>query len=72
MGHELRKSKSAKHFRVPPSFLNEQIHDRPIEFARIDTTNQLADGITQPLATDAFREFRDKILKESNPLYYLT
>ena len=40
-------------------FLNEQIHDR----ARIDTTNQLADGFTKPLAAVAFREFRDNVLK---------
>ena len=50
MGHELRGSKSAKHFEVRLRFLNEQIHDRAIEFARIDTTNQLADGLTKPLA----------------------
>ena len=35
-----------------------------IEFARIDTTNQLADGFTKPLAPVAFREFRDKLLKQ--------
>ena len=64
MGHELRGSKSAKHFEVRLRFLNEQIHDRAIEFARIDTTNQLADGFTKPLAIVAFREFRDKILKK--------
>jgi hypothetical protein len=64
MGHELRGSKSAKHFEVRLRFLNEQIHDRAIEFARIDTTNQLADGFTKPLAPVAFREFRDKLLKQ--------
>ena len=64
MGHELRGSKSAKHFEVRLRFLNEQIHDRAIEFARIDTTNQLADGLTKPLAIVAFREFRDEILKQ--------
>jgi len=65
MGHELRGSKSAKHFEVRLRFLNEQIHDRAIEFAHINTTNQLADGFTKPLALAAFREFRDKILTKS-------
>ena len=63
LGHGLRGSKSAKHFIVRLRFLNEHIHDKSIEFAKVDTTKQLADGFTKALGGPAFFEFRQKILK---------
>jgi hypothetical protein len=62
LGHGLRGSKSAKHFEVRLRFLNEQVHDNVIEFAKIDTKDQLADGFTKALPGPAFFEFRDIIL----------
>jgi hypothetical protein len=49
LGHGLRGSKSAKHFEVRLRFLNEQVHGNVIEFAKIDTKDQLADGFTKAL-----------------------
>ena len=47
MGHGLRGYKAAKHFETRLRFLHEHVRDKSIEFARIDTKNQLADGFTK-------------------------
>ena len=62
LGHGLRGSKSAKHFEVRLRFLNEQVHGNVIEFAKIDTKDQLADGFTKALPGPAFFDFRSIIL----------
>jgi len=62
LGHGLKSSKTAKHFEVRLRFLNEQVHDNVIEFAKIDTKDQLADGFTKALPGPAFFHFRDLIL----------
>lgn len=64
MGHGLRGSKAAKHFEVRLRFLNEHCRDKTIEFARLGTKEQLADGLTKALLLPAFRLFRDQVLKE--------
>ena len=64
MGHGLSGSKAAKHFEVRLRFLNEHCRDKTIEFARIDTKEQLADGLTKALPLPAFRIFRGQVLKE--------
>ena len=46
LGHGLKGSKAAKHFEVRLRFLNEQVQSGAIEFAKIDTKDQLADGFT--------------------------
>jgi len=66
LGHGLRGSKSAKHFEVRLRFLNEQVHDNVIEFAKVDTKDQLADGFTKALPGPAFFDFRDIILHSTN------
>jgi len=63
LGHGLKGSKSAKHFETRLRFLNEHIIDKTIEFARIDTKDQLADGFTKPLPLPAFRAFRSRLLQ---------
>ena len=63
LGHGLRGSKSAKHFEVRLRFLNEQVHGNVIEFAKIDTKDQLADGFTKALPGPAFFDFRNIILQ---------
>lgn len=63
MGHGLRGSKSAKHYEIRLRFLNEHILNKTIEFARIDTKDQLADGFTKALKEQAFFAFRGKLLK---------
>jgi hypothetical protein len=62
MGHGLLGSKAAKHFAVRLRFLNELIHDSMIEFSKVDTKHQLADGFTKALPGPAFFAFRDHIL----------
>ena len=42
--------------------LNEQVQNGTIEFARIDTKDQLADGFTKALGGPLFKQFRDRIL----------
>jgi hypothetical protein len=67
MGHGLRGSKAAKHYEVRLRFLNEHIRRKTIEFARINTDDQLADMFTKALSGPKFREFRSKILFEGIP-----
>jgi hypothetical protein len=62
LGHKLRGANSAKHFELRLRFLNEQIWEDNIEFAKIDTKKQLADGFTKPLKLAAFREFRSQLM----------
>ena len=62
LGHGLRGSKAAKHFEVRLRFLNEQIHNNVIEFSKIDTKDQLADGFTKALSGPDFFKFRDQLL----------
>jgi hypothetical protein len=63
MGHGLRGSKAAKHYEVRLRFLHERIIAREIEFARISTKDQLADGFTKALPGPAFTIFREHMLK---------
>jgi hypothetical protein len=63
MGHGLRGSKAAKHYEVRLRFLHERIHLKEIEFARISTKDQLADGFTKALAGPAFEIFRNQLLQ---------
>jgi hypothetical protein len=62
MGHGLRSSKAAKHFEVRLRFLHERILNGDVEFARINTKDQLADGFTKALPGPAFSEFRKAIM----------
>ena len=62
LAHGLRGSKAAKHFEVRLRFLNEQVQDNIIEFARIDTKDQYADGFTKALPGPAFFAFRKLML----------
>jgi len=62
LGHGLKSSKAAKHFEVRLRFLNEHVQNGTIEFARIDTKNQLADGFTKALGGPQFISFRDQVL----------
>jgi len=62
MAHNLRGSQQAKHYELRLRFLNEHVLERNIEFSRVDTTQQLADGFTKPLALPNFRIFRNWML----------
>jgi hypothetical protein len=66
LGHGLRGSKSAKHFEVRLRFLHERIATREIEFARISTADQLADGFTKGLPGPAFTKFRQQLLQQDD------
>lgn len=63
MGHGLRGNSKQKHFAVRLRFLNEHVHAKNIEFSKIDTKDQLADGFTKALPGPAFLNFRKQILK---------
>jgi transposase InsO family protein len=62
MGHGLRGNKSAKHYEVRLRFLTENVKSRTIEFSRISTQEQIADGLTKPLPRILFEKFRAKTL----------
>ena len=62
MGHNLRGSLAAKHYQLRLRFLNEHIWENNIEFAKIDTKDQLSDGFTKALPIQPFREFRSKMM----------
>mmetsp|Transcript_10938 Transcript_10938/g.14234 ORF Transcript_10938/g.14234 Transcript_10938/m.14234 type:complete len:883 (-) Transcript_10938:637-3285(-) len=66
MGHGLRGSKAAKHYEVRLRFLHENVRNKVIEFARISTKKQLADGFTKALPGPAFKDFRSKVLVDPN------
>lgn len=63
MGHSIRGSNAAKHFEVRLRFLHERIQLKEIEFAKIATSDQLADPFTKPLPYPAFSRFRDIMLR---------
>ena len=63
LGHGLKGSKAAKHFEVRLRFLNEQVQNGTVEFARIDTKDQLADGFTKALGGPQFLQFRNQVLQ---------
>jgi len=67
MGHNLRGSLSAKHYQLRLRFLNEHIWEKNIEFAKIDTKDQLSDGFTKPLPLPAFRLFRESVMVNLDP-----
>ena len=62
LGHSLKSSKSAKHYQVRLHFLREHIQAGTIEFEKVDTKEQLADGFTKALPRELFENFRDRML----------
>jgi len=40
----------------------EHVTDKTIEFSKVDTKDQLADGFTKPLTKHNFEEWRSKLL----------
>ena len=65
LGHNLRGSQQAKHYQLRLRFLNEHIWENNIEFSRINTADQLADGFTKPLPRVAFERFRAAVMVEN-------
>ena len=65
LGHGLRGNNKQKHFAVRLRFLWEHIHSKSVEFAKIDTKDQLADALTKQLPGPAFLKFRNQILKSN-------
>ena len=63
MGNSILGSNAAKHFEVRLRFLHERIQLKEIEFAKIATSDQLADPFTKPLPYPAFSRFRDIMLR---------
>ena len=67
LGHNLRGSQQAKHYQLRLRFLNEHIWENNIEFSRVNTADQLADGFTKPLPRVAFERFRAAAMVDSIP-----
>jgi len=65
LGHGLRGNNKQKHFAVRLRFLHEHVQSKNIEFSKIDTKDQLADGFTKALPGPAFMNFRKQVLKNS-------
>ena len=55
-------SQQAKHYQLSLRFLNEHFWENNIEFARVNTADQLPDGFTKPLPRDAFDRFRAAVM----------
>jgi hypothetical protein len=68
LAHNLRGSQQAKHYELRLRFLNEHVHENNIEFSRVDTTQQLADGFTKALSLPNFRIFRNWMLFNPEPI----
>jgi len=62
LGYSLKSSKSAKHYQVRLRFLQEHVRDGTIEFEKVDTKEQLADGFTKALPREPFESFRGRML----------
>ena len=62
LGHSLKSSKSAKHYQVRLRFLQEHVKGKTIEFEKVDTKEQLADGFTKALPREPFETFRARML----------
>ena len=62
LGHSLKSSKSAKHYQVRLRFLQEHVRDGTIEFEKVDTKEQLADGFNKALPREPFESFRGRML----------
>jgi hypothetical protein len=62
MGSSMKSSKNARHFATRLRFLNELVHDGTIQFSRVATADQLADGMTKALNGPAFFKFREQVL----------
>ena len=67
MAHNLKGSNSAKHFEMRLRLLNEHVWLRNIEFSKIDTKEQLADGFTKALPFPAFTVFRSAMMVAPPP-----
>lgn len=62
LGHKLRGSNATKHFELRLRFLNEHIYENNINFSKIDTKDQLSDGLTKALNLPLLRKFRNQVL----------
>ncbi len=49
--HVIGKRERAKHIDICKHFAHETIHNRKMHLIKVDTSNQLADIFTKPLAT---------------------
>ena len=62
LGEKLKHSRQTRHFAVRLRFMYEHVTDKTIEFSKVDTKDQLADGFTKPLTKHNFEEWRSKLL----------
>ena len=66
LGEKLKHSRQTRHFAVRLRFMYEHVTDKTIEFSKIDTKDQLADGFTKPLTRRTFEEWRSNLLFDPN------
>ena len=62
LGEKLKHSRQTRHFAIRLRFMYEHVSNRTIQFAKIDSKDQLADGFTKQLSQHPFVEWRSKLL----------
>jgi hypothetical protein len=62
LGEKLKHSRQTRHFAIRLRFMYENVSNRTIQFAKIDSKDQLADGFTKQLSQHPFVEWRSKLL----------
>ena len=62
LGDKLKHSRQTRHFAIRLRFMFEHVSDKTIQFSKIDTKDQLADGFTKQLTRQNFEEWRSKLM----------
>ena len=62
LGEKLKHSRQTRHFAIRLRFMYENIMDRVIQFSKVDTKDQLADGFTKQLGRVPFEQWRSRLL----------
>ena len=65
LGEKMKNSRQTKHFAVRLRFMYEHITEKTIQFWKVDTLDQLADGLTKALKGPAFEVWRSRLLAGS-------
>ena len=65
LGEKMKNSRQTKHFAIRLRFMYEHIVDGTIQFWKVDTKDQLADGLTKALSRIPFEEWRNRLLAGS-------
>jgi hypothetical protein len=59
-------TKRAKHFDTKVKFAQDLVQQSRIAMSRVRTARQLADALTKPVPTPAFRDFRQRVMADTS------